>query len=1331
MPLRFERFERVRSHFAFRFTQVGVAVIAAAIAVAIVTTLTVDLGPGLRSLAEREGSRRIDRPIHIGSLSIRLFDGRFVLENLVIEGLAPTDRPFLRAASVEVSLSWQAMLHNEVLLDSIEMSDWRMVVEQWQNGKHSFPRFASGPSGRQRFTTTLQYVRASGGEFTFEDHATPWSTVARNLDVNVTKVIGYRGEATFSGGTVAIQNYVPMRADMKAIFRIDGGVVHFDRIDLKTDGASTVATGDADIAHWPEQTYRVNSTVDFHRMREIFFGGDNYTLSGGGRFNGLFHLYRGGRALTGSFISDELGLDVGGHDYRFPQLKGRLAWLPDRFDVTDTSSEFYGGTTRLRYSIAPIGKPQPSRAKFDAEWQNIDLAAFTDFMRTDGVRLAGRWSGRNRLEWPLGHFSEHEGDGAWDVSLPAERPPGYLAVGGHLTYRFDRDWVDMADGRFTTPATDVTFSGRTSFGDDSRIPFHVVSADLQESDRVLAGIMTAFGAQTGVIAVGGMADFSGTMFESFRSPRIEGVFDAQNLRAWDVDWGSGRAALVIQNSYVDVTGARVRRDAGEVLVDGRFSTSFPRRDRGEEMDARVRVTNWSVTDFKHAFNIDEYKVQGSLSGDEHVYGPYHGPFGFGTLTIDRGGAYGEPFETASGSLRFEGNGVRIDGIQFKESSGTAEGAAFVGWNGTYSFNADGRRIPMDSVAVVQYPGAPLTGLMDFTADGSGTFAVPRYQFRAQIHDLFLKDEGIGDVTGRLEVRGTVLTLELEAASPRLAVSGTGRVDLTEGQSTDLTLRVTDTSLDPYVRVFYPKLSPFTTIVGSGTLHVTGELVNPAGMNVEVLFEQVQLKLFDYALHNDTPIRVAMNKNVIHTDDMRLLGDGTELNVSGSVDLDARRVVGLARGSANLAVLQGFYRNIRSSGQAQLSAQASGTLDAPVVLGQATITNGRLRYSSLPHSLEEVNGSILFDSRNIRFDGLTAKLADGPVTVDGRIGLDGYSPSDLALTATGRNMHLRYPEGVRSDVDADLSLTGRVAAPVLSGTVTVQNAVWTTRFDTNGSLLDFNGGGGGTPVASGVASDTPSVRLDVRVVAPGTLRIENSQAHIASSADLTFRGTYQRPILFGRIEVTRGEFLFEGRRYLLSRGTVDFSNPVRIEPTFDISAETQVRVSSQPYRVTLRATGTMQRLHPEFTSDPPLPALTIASLLLGDVGTTSNADLQLLQKPDVTEQQLIQARAARLLTSPVSGEIGKMVEETFGVDTFQLTPLVSDPTQLSSRFNPSARVTIGKRISNKAYLTFSRSVTTAADQIILLEYDQTDRVSWILTRNEDATYALDMRVRKEF
>ncbi len=1329
MPLRFARFHRIRSHAAFRLTRIGVVIAATALAVAIVTTLTVDLGPSLRGLAEREGSRRLQRPMHIGRLSVRLLTGKFALDDVVIDGLAPGDRPFLRAKRIDVSLSWVAMVNREVLLDSIEMTDWDMLVEQWANGRHNFPKLSTGPKGRKRFTTTLQYVRARDGRFTFEDHGTPWSTVARNLDVTVRHLNGYRGEAAFTGGTVTIQRYVPMWADMEASFRIDGGVVHFDRIALKTDGAESIVTGDADIAHWPEQRYQVKSVVDFHRMREIFFAGEPYTLSGQGLFDGVFHLYHGGRALTGRFQSGVLGLQLGAYDYRFPGVRGSLGWFPDRFDVVDTTAGFHGGAARLAYSIAPLGQNRPARANFTAEWQNVDMASLSDFLELKGIRLAGRWSGRNRLEWPLGRFGDHVGEGVWDMSPASDAPAGHTPVGGHLAYRFDRDWFDMSGGRFSTPGTDVTFDGRTGWGERSRIPFHVVSADLRESDRVLAGVMSALGAPTRPIDVGGRAVFTGTMLESLRAPRVEGEFEASDLRAFDVNWGEGRAALIVQNSYADVSGGRMRKGGGEISVDGRFSLGFPRRDHGEELNGRIRVVNWPATDFKHAFDIDDYRVEGVLSGDYHLYGPYQGPFGFGTLTIDNGIAYGERFETASGGLRFEGNGVRIDGIQMKKGGGTAEGAAFVGWNGTYSFNADGQRMPVESVQAVQYPDLPLTGVMTFTAGGSGSFESPRYQFRSQIRDLFLKDEGIGDVTTRLEVRGTVMTMELEAASPRLAVSGTGRVELSGDEAADIRLRFSDTSLDPYARSLQPKLSPFTTAVASGTMHITGGLAAPDELNVDASFDQVQLKLFDYALRNAAPIRMVMSGGLIKADDMRFTGEGTELAVSGSLNRRANEIAVLARGSANLGILQGFYRNIRTSGQAELLGQVSGTLDAPVILGQATIAGGRIRYVTLPHSLEQMNGTILLDSRNIRIEGLTAVLAGGQVSFDGRVGLTGFTPADLALTATGRGMRLRYPEGVRSDVDADLALTGRATAPLLSGTVTVQNAVWTTTLDTNGSLFDFSSSG--TPVDSGLAPETIPLRLDVRVNAPGTLRIENSLAHIASSADLTFRGTYDRPVVFGRAEVTRGEFLFEGRRYVVTRGNIDFTNPVRIEPTFDIAAETQVRVPRQTYRVTLRASGTMQRLRPEFTSDPPLPAITIASLLLGDVAASPDADLLALQRPDLTEQQLIQARAARLLTSPISGEIGKVVEQTFGVDTFQLTPLVGDPSQLSSRFNPSARLTIGKRISNRAYLTFSRSIATSSDQIILLEYDQSDRTSWVLTRNEDDSYALDIRVRKEF
>jgi translocation and assembly module TamB len=254
---------------------------------------------------------------------------------------------------------------------------------------------------------------------------------------------------------------------------------------------------------------------------------------------------------------------------------------------------------------------------------------------------------------------------------------------------------------------------------------------------------------------------------------------------------------------------------------------------------------------------------------------------------------------------------------------------------------------------------------------------------------------------------------------------------------------------------------------------------------------------------------------------------------------------------------------------------------------------------------------------------------------------------------------------------------------------------------------------------------------VQLNAPSTLRIENNQARIQATADLQLRGSYDRPLLFGRAEIDRGEVTFEGRRYVITRGTIDFNNPTRIEPFFDIETETRVRVPGETYRITLRAAGTFDRLTPVFDADPPLPEVEVLALLFSDVAP--GQDVELRQYQNVTpQQQLLRERAQRALTGAVSSEVGRVVEQTFGVDTFQLTPSLIDPNAQSSRLDPAARVTIGKRLSERLYLTYSRSLSsTTRDQIILLEYDQTDRFSWILSRNEDRTYALDVRVRHAF
>ncbi|MEZ5286264.1 MAG: translocation/assembly module TamB domain-containing protein [Vicinamibacterales bacterium] len=203
---------------------------------------------------------------------------------------------------------------------------------------------------------------------------------------------------------------------------------------------------------------------------------------------------------------------------------------------------------------------------------------------------------------------------------------------------------------------------------------------------------------------------------------------------------------------------------------------------------------------------------------------------------------------------------------------------------------------------------------------------------------------------------------------------------------------------------------------------------------------------------------------------------------------------------------------------------------------------------------------------------------------------------------------------------------------------------------------------------------------------------------------------------------------------MTRGSLDFTNPDRLLPFFDVEAETRVRVPQQTYRVTLRMSGTTERLQPEFTSDPPLPPLEILTMLFSDTAPAGDVELAAQQRPNEREQRLLEARATRALTGTLSAEVGRVVQETFGVDSFQITPLLVDPYQQSARLNvnPSARVTIGKRISDRIYLTYARSLSSSTrDEIILLEFDQSDTLAWVLSQNEDRTYALEVRKRHAF
>jgi hypothetical protein len=1339
-----------------RWSRRTLALVVAFGAALLVLVVSVDLGrlfPAMRTEAEQYASRYLERPVHIGRLSASIVPGIFTLDDVVIEGKHPGDRPFFEARRVWAYVPLWSLVHLQLTVE-LRISDWRMIEELWPDGA-SQPRLG-GPKraagGRKLPFTTTVFVYAIRGQFLYDDHQTPWSVDAANLGFSLVRAqnLGqYVGRAAFTDGTVQIQHYKPMRTDMTTRFVLDGPRVTLTHVDLVTDGSVSHVTGHLDFSRWPEQRYNVNSTVDFARMREIFFADQSWALGGSGRFTGVFELFHdGGRELAGTFTSEDATVDALG----FPHLHGSLIWTRDRFAVTHADADLLGGTTRFSYEMAPLGRPGGSMATFAADYAGVDLARVNRTFSLGSLELAGRATGNIALEWPTGRFAEKSGTGHTVIVPPAgiemaaeslaglprtpapeiePLPLAPLPMGADLDYRIAPDGWTFADSWAATPLTFVRFHGYRARQGASEFPFHVTSHDWQESDRVLARIMTAVAGPTGPIQVSGRGTFDGVMTGPFNAPRVAGRFESDATHVWDVTWGHAAAQVVIENHYVDISSGVVNgADAGaRIDVNGRFFLGFS-HDAREEIRARVVLAGWPVTDLRHAFQLDDWPMDGTIGlADLQLSGKYKEMFGTGRLRIDRGRAWGEPFDTAAGDVDLEGTGMRIHRMTMAKGPGMIRGDLRVGWDGTYSFNADGEDVPVESLENFRMPAAPLSGRLRFTAAGAAPFDAPAYTFQGAVDDLFVGDQGIGRVQGRLNVANNVLSIErLAANSSLLDVEGRGTIALDAGSDADLHLRFTQSSLDPYLKFFAPRISPYARAILSGAVDVTGPLSAPEQLAIDATVNDATLTLLDYDLRNDGPIHLTYAHEQFAVGQLKLQGRDTNLALTGTADAHARQWHLGTEGAASLSILQAFFRGITASGAATLNASLTGTFDAPRLTGNATVSDGRLRPLASIHSLEAINGGIRFDETGVNLDGLSGTIGNGHVDFDGNISVEGYRLSTFNLTARGRSMRLRYPAGFNSTVNMDLLLGGPVAAPSLTGTIDVLR-VSLTGLGSGSGLLGFAaiGGGAAEPVPDLAVEAGTSIALDIQVSAPRTTFVNTKTARIEGTGDLRVTGTFDQPSIIGTVDILGGEATLYGNRYVIREGSIDFRNPNRIEPIFDLTTDTRAHVSGETYDVTVHVSGTMDQFSYALSSDPPLPDADIMSILLGGLPDVDTAEQRALRSPQETQQRVMQSAMANFVTDLVSSRVGDVAERTLALDTVQITPLLPGDAPLQ-QLNPTARVTLGKRISPRVFLTYSRTLSGPQDEIILLEYDENDRISWVLSRNENRTYALDFRIR---
>ena len=222
---------------------------------------------------------------------------------------------------------------------------------------------------------------------------------------------------------------------MQSRFNIDGGNVHFEHMDLSSDGARSArhrrrrhgALARADL---PGR----DRTSTSRRRRRSSSTTRRSPPPATGDFTGTFHLFKGGRELKGTFTSPVAGVNA----WRFPNLRGSVLWVPDaardhQRDRRRSTAAPRASTTGWRRSAGPACR---RARRWDVDYRDVDLARLTDFLETQGLAAGGqRAPGRNRLEWPLGKWAAKS---RARRGRPSQPPPGVRPMTRELAAGRDR-----------------------------------------------------------------------------------------------------------------------------------------------------------------------------------------------------------------------------------------------------------------------------------------------------------------------------------------------------------------------------------------------------------------------------------------------------------------------------------------------------------------------------------------------------------------------------------------------------------------------------------------------------------------------------------------------------------------------------------------------------------------------------------------------------------------------------------------------------------------------------------------------------------------------------
>ena len=437
-------------------------------------------------------------------------------------------------------------------------------------------------------------------------------------------------------------------------------------------------------------------------------------------------------------------------------------------------------------------------------------------------------------------------------------------------------------------------------------------------------------------------------------------------------------------------------------------------------------------------------------------------------------------------------------------------------------------------------------------------------------------------------------------------------------------------------------------------------IEVAGRDVAVLLEKEGARLAGGALH------VA----------------GTPLRVSGRVSwegqLDARLEGAIP--AATIRLVTDVFE--RLDGTMHMELRATGNYKSPSVVGRGRLEGGIFSFRGYGQLFEEMTAEAVISREKIVFEHFEGRSGGGYLDGRGELPLR-FGPADkMYFSVDFFDMRYPYPDEFRPTVQGHVELLGPVDDLLVTGEAEVQSARYTKTLEPENALLDFR-----RRFADVTARREKSafrVRLDIDVIADGTIRVKNNLAEAEAKGEFKVVGDTSRVVVLGSFDAIEGTVSYRGNRYEIKQLNVDFQDPRRNNPRIEARAETR----KGNVTVVVSVTGTLEKYEVEVASDPPLSKNDIVSLL--SLGVTSASLVG-------AEGSVGVGTAAGLALGPYKGRVEAGIRGIVGLDKFAIEPSFSAATR---NFEP--KFIVGKSFGDRFSVSASTNVGASTESNVAAE-----------------------------